>query len=86
MFILDRLYGELKFPSLIKDALFCPGLLRLREIRMANIPFFSFPSFASASRYEHSLGVCYLAGLFSDSTDLQEKDKIELMLVALYGE
>ena len=84
MFILDRLYGELNFPSLIKDALFCPGLLRLREIRMANIPFFSFPSFASASRYEHSLGVCYLAGLFSDSTDLKEKDKIELMLAGLY--
>lgn len=84
MFYYDRMYGELRFPSLVRDALDCPGLLRLREVRMANIPFLSFPSFTGVTRYEHSLGVCHLAGLFAEAAALGEKDKIEIMLAALY--
>lgn len=84
MFIFDRLYGQIKFPSLIKEVLNCPGLLRLREVRFANIPLFSFPSLDSITRYEHSLGVCHLAGVFADNIGLPEKDKIEIMLAALY--
>ena len=84
MFFYDRIYGELKFPSIIREALYCPGLLRLRDVRMANVPFFSFPAFASTSRYEHSLGVCHLAGILADELNLSEKDKIELMLAGLY--
>lgn len=82
--IYDRLYGELRFPSIILDLLDCPGLLRLRDVRMANNQFVAFPAFASASRYEHSLGVCYLAGLCADSLNLLEKEKIELMMACLY--
>lgn len=55
MKIYDRLYGEMKFPSIIQELLNCPGLLRLRDVRMANNQFIAFPSFASASRYEHLL-------------------------------
>ncbi len=84
MFRLDRLYGELHFPSLVSDTLDCPGLLRLREVRMANIPFLSFPSFTGVTRYEHSLGVCHLAGIFADKVGLCDKDRIEVMLAALY--
>lgn len=84
MFIFDRLYGKLAFPPLIGRLLDCPGLLRLREVRMANIPFFSFPSFAAVNRYEHSLGVCHLAGIFAKNLGLLEKEKIEVMLAALY--
>jgi HD superfamily phosphohydrolase len=82
--IYDRLYGELKFPSIILDLLSCPGLLRLRDVRMANNQFVAFPAFASASRYEHSLGVCYLAGLCAKSLRLPEKESIELMMACLY--
>ncbi len=82
--IYDRLYGELKFPSIILDLLNCPGLLRLRDVRMANNQFVAFPSFASTSRYEHSLGVCHLAGLCAESLNLSEKEKIELMMACLY--
>ena len=84
MFYFDRMYGELRFPPLIRDTLDCPGLLRLREVRMANIPFLSFPSFTGVTRYEHSLGVCHLAGIFADTVGLDEKDKLEIMLAALY--
>ena len=45
---------------------------------------FVFHLFSSVSRYEHSLGVCHLAGLLSEQLGLSEKDKIELMLAGLY--
>lgn len=84
MKIYDRLYGELKYPPIIQDLLDCPGLLRLRDVRMANNQFVAFPAFASSSRYEHSLGVCHLAGLCAESLALSEKDTIELMIACLY--
>lgn len=84
MKIYDRLYKEMVFPKIICDLLDCPGLLRLKEVRMANNPFVAFPSFSTASRYEHSLGVCYLAGICADKLRLKEKDKLELMIAALY--
>lgn len=83
-FIYDRLYGKLNFPKVIGDLLDCPGLLRLREIGMGNVKFISFPSFSAVTRYEHSLGVCHLADLASESLGLSEKDRIELMIAALY--
>lgn len=83
-YIYDRLYSQMKFPTIIQDLLDCPGLLRLRDVRMANNQFFAFPAFANSSRYEHSLGVCYLAGICADHMGLSEKDKIELMIAGLY--
>ena len=84
MQIYDRLYGEIVFPDIIQRLLDCPGLLRLRDIRMANNQFVSFPAFSNVSRYEHSLGVCYLAGICARTLDLSEKDKVELMMACLY--
>lgn len=84
MQIFDRLYGEIKFPDIIQNLLDCPGLLRLRDVRMANNQFVMFPAFSNASRYEHSIGVCYLAGVCAKSLELQEKDTIELMMACLY--
>ncbi|MDD2834842.1 MAG: HD domain-containing protein [Methanothrix sp.] len=83
-YIYDRLYGRIEFPDLINELLSCPGMLRLSEIGMGNIKFISFPSFSAVTRYEHSLGVCHLANLASKSLRLSEKDRIELMMAALY--
>lgn len=80
----DRLYRQMRFPAIILDLLDCPGLLRLRDVRMANNQFYAFPAFANTSRYEHSLGVCYLAGICADKLRLSPKDKIELMIAGLY--
>lgn len=84
MKIFDRLYGEMVFPEIIKRLLDCPGLLRLKDVRMANNQFVAFPAFSNVSRYEHSLGVCYLAGICAKTLNLSEKDTIELMMAALY--
>ena len=84
MKIYDRLYKEMKFPPIIMELLNCPGLLRLRDVRMANNQFVAFPAFANSSRYEHSLGVCYLAGICAKNLGLSEKDTIELMMACLY--
>ena len=80
----DRLYRQMRFPTIIMDLLDCPGLLRLRDVRMANNQFYAFPAFANSSRYEHSIGVCYLAGICADQLHLSLKDKIELMIAGLY--
>ena len=80
----DRIYLQMKFPAIILDLLDCPGLLRLRDVRMANNQFYAFPAFANSSRYEHSLGVCYLAGICAEHLGLSERDKTELMLAGLY--
>lgn len=84
MKIYDRLYKEMKFPSIIMELINCPGLLRLRDVRMANNQFVAFPAFATASRYEHSLGVCYLASICAENLGLNEKDTLELMMACLY--
>lgn len=84
MHIYDRLYGEMVFPDIIQSLLDCPALLRLRDVRMANNQFAAFPAFANVSRYEHSLGVCYLAHICAKSLSLPEKDHIELMMACLY--
>lgn len=56
------------------DLLDCPGLLRLRNVRMANNQFVAFPAFSTTTRYEHSLGVCHLAEICADSIGLNEKE------------
>jgi len=82
--LFDRLYGKITFPKTIKALLTCPGLLRLREIRLGNVPFLAFPSFAGCTRYEHSIGVCYLAELAAKNLNLELREKIELMIACLY--
>lgn len=84
MQIFDRMYGEIRFPDIVQSLLDCPALLRLRDIRMANNQFVMFPAFSNSSRYEHSIGVCYLAGVCAKSLELSEKDTIELMMACLY--
>ncbi len=46
--------------------------------------FLAFPSFASSTRYEHSIGVCHLAQLAGESLKLNIPESIELMIAGLY--
>src|SRR3954469_10525660 len=59
----DRLYGTVTLPPFISSLVRCPAIMRLREVRMANINFLHYPGFADATRFEHSLGACYLASI-----------------------
>jgi HD superfamily phosphohydrolase len=81
----DRLYGQLELPDLAWEvAMTCPVILRLREIRMANIPFLTHPSFANVDRYEHSLGVAHLAWRWARRCRIPNDQALALTLAALY--
>jgi len=82
--IVDKLYGEISFPDFINALLACPALMRLREIRMGNINFLCYPGFAETTRFEHSLGTCYLACLAAKKLGLSSRDTLTLMAAALY--
>jgi hypothetical protein len=85
MSVRDRLYGAIELPALVSElAECCPVLQRLREVRMANIPFATFPSFANVTRFEHSIGVAHLAWRFARSQELPEDQALALTLAALY--
>jgi uncharacterized protein len=59
--IMDALYGEIEVAPEINDLMGCPLVQRLRRIRQSNIDSLSMPGIANISRYEHSIGVAYLA-------------------------
>jgi hypothetical protein len=81
----DRLYGKIELPDIAWDLVeTCPVLLRLREVRMSNIPFLTHPSFANVDRYEHSVGVAHLAWRWARSRKLDQDSSIALTLAALY--
>ncbi len=83
--IKDRLYGELVLPEIASNlAQKCPVLLRLREVRMANIPFSTYPSFTHVDRYEHSLGVAHLTWRWGRKNRLPEDEATALTVAALY--
>lgn len=81
----DRLYGTIELPELAREiAETCPVILRLREVRMANIPFFTYPSFSNVDRYEHSLGVAHLAWRWARNNNLPKDLGTALTIAALY--
>jgi HD superfamily phosphohydrolase len=81
----DRLYGRIELPDVAeKLAMTCPVILRLREIRMANIPFLTHPSFANVDRYEHSVGVAHLAWRWAQKNGLPTDLGTALTIAALY--
>lgn len=81
----DRLYGQLELPNIARElAGSCPLLIRLREVRMPNIPFLTYTSFANVSRYEHSLGVAHLAWWWAQRNNLSTEIGEAVTLGALY--
>lgn len=82
--IVDKVYGDISFPNFINTLLSCPAIMRLREIRMGNINFLCYPGFAETTRFEHSVGTCYLASLAAKRLGLCLVDTLTLMAAALY--
>ncbi len=80
----DRLYGPIEFPPFISALISCPSIMRLREVRMANINFIHFPGLSDITRFEHSLGTCCLARVAAERMGMNERESLTLMAAALY--
>ncbi|CBZ29649.1 conserved hypothetical protein [Leishmania mexicana MHOM/GT/2001/U1103] len=59
MSVRDTLYGQLEFPPVIRILTDSPVVQRLRDLKQLGNSFYVYPG-ATHSRFEHSLGVCYL--------------------------
>lgn len=81
--IIDALYGEIVFSEEICALLWCPLIQRLRHIRLSNIDSFSMPGIANISRYEHSIGVGFLATKVPFFRRISHHEKIILQAAAL---
>jgi HD superfamily phosphohydrolase len=64
--IYDPLYGYIEFEDYLVNIIDTLEFQRLRDIKQLGCAFYVFPS-ATHTRFEHSLGVSYLAGIFINS-------------------
>jgi HD superfamily phosphohydrolase len=82
MFIQDPIHGYIQLNELEADLISLPEFQRLRRIKQLGFANLVYPS-TTHTRFEHSLGACYLAGRFSDHLDLPEDDHNHLRAAAL---
>jgi len=59
--ILDPLYGKWALDEFLSQLMRTPEVQRLREVRFSNINSLLMPGCSNVSRFEHSLGVAFLA-------------------------
>ncbi|HIP90140.1 MAG TPA: HD domain-containing protein [Candidatus Nanopusillus sp.] len=69
--IADPLYNIVTFPEYFKSLIDNPYLQRLRRIRQLGTAYLVYPS-ANHTRFEHSLGVAYLAGMIAENLELDK--------------
>lgn len=79
----DALYGQVKFDEAVSSLVASPILQRLRHVRLSNIDSLDMPGIANLTRYEHSLGVCFLASQVGFYTRLSYDDRLALSASAL---
>jgi HD superfamily phosphohydrolase len=81
--IQDALYGEILICSEIQDLIKCPLVQRLRQIRLSNIDSICMPGIANLSRYEHSIGVAYLASKVKFFNQISPQERLILQSAGL---
>jgi hypothetical protein len=81
--IYDALYGDIVFEAKTADLVWRPLVQRLRQIRLSNIDSLDMPGIANISRFEHSLGVAYLASQVGFRLALSDRDRVALEAAAL---
>ncbi len=80
---LDALYGHVVFDEDMSSLISCPIMQRLRHVRLSNIDSIAMPGIANLSRYEHVLGVGYLAQHLDLMRSIPEIHKIAIGAAAL---
>ncbi len=78
--IRDPIHGSIELNELELELIDSPQLQRLRNIKQNGLCFLIYPAMNS-TRFEHSLGVMYLAGVLSDHLELDKNTK-QLLRVA----
>lgn len=81
--ILDCLYGDTEFPPEMVRLASAPIVQRLRHVRLSNIDSLAMPGIGGTSRYEHVLGVAYLASQLGFANRLSRRDRLCLTAAAL---
>lgn len=85
--IFDPIHGFISITPLLQKFIDTPEFQRLRDLKQLGATYFVYPS-ATHTRFEHSLGVCYLAGellqnLKKNQPELSiNKNQIELVQIA----
>lgn len=80
---LDPLYGDISLSGNVVDLTGAPIVQRMRHVRLSNIDSLDLPSIASLTRYEHVLGVCFLAQNVPYRASLSDKELIAFDAAAL---
>jgi len=80
--IRDSLHGYIELNNEEKSILDTPEMQRLRRIRQLGLSSLVYPS-ATHTRFQHSLGVMYIAGQFAESLELSEERTRELRVAGL---
>src|SRR5947209_19956686 len=81
--IQDPLYGEIELCPEIHGLVRRALVQRLRQIRLSNIDSMSMPGIANISRYEHSVGVAYLAAQIGFQHRIPLTDRLILQAAGL---
>src|SRR3990172_7152999 len=79
----DSLYGDVNFGNELSNLIWSPQIQRLRHIRLSNIDSFEMPGIANISRYEHSLGTCYLSSRVQLMKTMSRDDALSFQAAAL---
>lgn len=83
----DAVHGNIKIPPLCVAIMDTPQFQRLRDIKQLGGAPYVYPG-GSHSRFEHSLGVCHLAGRLMRKLQEQRPDRIsdkDVMCVQIAG-
>lgn len=79
----DALYGVIDIPDWLLPFIRIPEFVRLRGVRLSNVDSVEFKDFGSVTRWEHGIGVAYLATIAAQAGGLGTKETAELVLAAL---
>jgi len=80
--IRDPIHGYVKVDEMAKALIDTPQIQRLRWIKQLGLANLVYPG-ANHTRFEHSLGVCHLAGVLAEGLGLKEEDKARVKAAAL---
>jgi HD superfamily phosphohydrolase len=80
---LDTLYGRVRLEEEVSALALKPIVQRLRHVRLSNIDSIDLPGIANISRFEHVLGVTYLASQVTFRSRLSRSDDLVLQAAAL---